>query len=88
MIASFMPARGLMKWIGSFLYHLLKRQGHTFFKKASLSTAGSSMCVNKELGTAGFTCMIAVLVVVVVHRLCRYRAQVVGFPQALGAHIK
>lgn len=46
------------------------------------------MCMNKELGTFGFTCMIALLVVEVLHRLSCYRAQVVGFRQILSAHIK
>lgn len=63
-----------MKWIGRFLYRLLKSQGHTFFKKAPLSTSGSSVCINKELGAFGFTCVIALLVVVVLHRLSSYRA--------------
>jgi len=44
--------------------------------------------INKELGTFGFTCMIALLAVVVFHRLSHYRALVVGFPQVLRAHSK
>lgn len=50
------------------------------FEKLSLSTAGSSTCRSKELSTSVFT---ALLVVVVLHRLSCYKAQVDGFLQVL-----
>lgn len=35
-----------------------------------------------------FTCMIALLVLVVLHGLSCYRTQVAGYPKVLSAHIK
>lgn len=43
---------------------------------------------SKELRTFGFICMVALLVVVVLHRLSCYKAQVDGFLQVLSAHTK
>lgn len=88
MIALFMPAKRTSAVDRELSLPFAKEAIFAIFRKASLSTSASSVCINKEMGTLGFSCMIALLVAVVLHRLFFYRALVVGFPEVLSAHTK
>lgn len=104
MIALFMPAKRTSAVDRELPLPFAEEVRSYIFRKASLSTSGSSVCINKEMGTLtqGFTCMIALLVAVLLHRPSQcptgtvtpqaptvpYRALVFGFPEVLSAHTK
>lgn len=90
MIAFFMPAKRTSAVDRELPLPFAEEVRSYIFRKASLSTSGSSVCINKEMGTLtqGFTCMIALVVAVLLHRPSSYRALVFGFPEVLSAHTK